>query len=145
MKSDEFLETIRHHLESEVLEKTGDDVYSLSFDKNLTVQIRCLGPTTVRFEGIVTILPEDRFQSEQLLRKFLQRSLAQLHRESEILTLDSQDSVVWIYRELRTDCFNSPTTDAISVVEDFVNHLEGWTSASKDAPATIQPIHMLRP
>lgn len=120
--------------------------FTLIFDDQLDLQLLPFEGSHLLIRSRLGTFPDDRQQREAEFRVLLNRNLANLRRQSEIVTIDRQQRVVWIYRMLRVPADRTDESALLDVLEEFLNSLEWWRGVAQEASASPPAAMMfLRP
>lgn len=114
--------------------------FVFSFNDGLEVTLQKLGDSYVMSSPISTELKEG---DDEQLPKMLQWQLARVKETDEVLSFDPDSKKLFLYKQLPPSKLSEkPVTQHL---EDFLNNLEYWNSASKDGSsgASFVPTGML--
>ena len=143
MTAKEFVEALCQHLEMDLPRKSETGVWIIEFEDSLSVSVQELPTSSVRMTAKVCECDSDGARSETMLRGLLQRSLARLLDEAAVISVNTQTSEVELFREVDLDL---TPLQVVEMTEEFVNHLEAWTTSIEVAvPESSFPMQMLRP
>jgi len=126
MTSEQLIQALARRLGLENLEPEEPGRWRIVFDGDLAVDLRTLGPKTVRFEATIGKPPEDEYQQEQFLRFALARNLSLLGEgvARNVLFLDPDRAILSIHKAVNAEDFDEETF--AESAEDFVNASEAW-------------------
>jgi hypothetical protein len=142
----QVIERLAVRLGTGAIEPGPEGEYTLIFDDQLDLQLLPFESSHLLIRSRLGTFPEARQLREGEFRVLLNRNLANLRRQSEIVTIDRQQRAVWIYRMLRIPADRTDESALFAVLEEFLNSLEWWRGVAKEASAPPPgPMMFLRP
>ncbi len=141
-----LIETTLERLGVEEARPGADGEYEVVFDGNLDLQILPLEGSLILIRARLDTVPADFPVDRDSLAELLTRNLANLRRQSEIVTLDRVSREVWLYRLVRSTADRNEDALLLAVLEEFLDSLEWWRATTDERPAHVSsPFQFLRP
>jgi hypothetical protein len=123
-----------------------DGEYEVIFDNQLDLQILPLEGSLILVRSSLGFVPPDRNAEATFLASVLRRNLANLRRQSELVTIDRELRTVWLYRLVRPQADSRDDSALLRILEEFLDSLEWWRATTEDRPsASASPFQFVRP
>ncbi|HVJ68600.1 MAG TPA: CesT family type III secretion system chaperone [Caulifigura sp.] len=146
MSLQSLIESVLSKLGVEGVTPGPEGEYEVVFDSSLDLQILPLEGSLILIRSRLGTVPGEFPADRDYLASVLSRNLANLRRQSELITLDREKREVWLYRLVRATADRTDDAALLAVLEEFVDSLEWWRATTDERSATVSsPFQFLRP
>ena len=144
MKAVELVQQLAEQVQLPSLAPNADGIYEIAFDGNLDLEFEIVSVNQLIVRARLESLPDDQDDRAKMTREYLQRNLAHLSHQDQVVALDRLGGLFWIYRLVKTDSMD--VRGFCAIVEEFLNSLEWWRQTSSTTSSTpTWAFPMLRP